>query len=150
MVNFQPYFKYKSMIFSRIFLIFLWFVKVSYNIYYVIQTSNCVLVIFSALLCNFQRLKSEVFFLLILKCVDAFVRTLMMIRTCILVQIVGQCAVGTTNQLIALKRYMSKNSEVFSWGNSNFRQHNFAKGSGTFCKLLFQIQLTKLNTLFHS
>ena len=41
----------------------------------------------------------------------------MMIRTCILVQIVGQCAVRTTKQVIALNRYMSKkNSEVFSWG----------------------------------
>ena len=118
MVNFQPYFKHKFMIFLRIFLIFLRCIKVNYNIYCAIQTSNCGLVIFSVLLCNFYRLKSEVFFLLILKCVDAFVRTLMMIRTCILVQIVGQCVVGTMHKSgnCSQKIYAKKSSEVFSWG----------------------------------
>ena len=36
----------------------------------------------------------------------------MMMRICILVQIVGQCAVGTTNQLIALKRYMKSKKKI--------------------------------------
>ena len=78
--------KVESVIFLLIFLIFLRCVNVNYNIVFLIQTSNCGLVIFSALICNFLRLKSEVVFLLILKCVDGFVRKMMMIRTtCILV-----------------------------------------------------------------
>lgn len=71
--------------FWLIFLIFLRCVNVNYNIVFLIQTSNCGLVIFSALICNFLRLTSEVVFLLILKCVDGFVRKMMIRTTCILV-----------------------------------------------------------------
>ena len=33
-------------------------------------------------------------------------------------QIVGQCAVGTTNQVIALKRYMSRKIRKYSVGET--------------------------------
>ena len=107
-VNFQPDFKHKSMILLLISLIFLWCAKVNYNIYFLIQTSNCGLIIFSALLCNFQHRKSEVFFLSILKCVEAFVRKLisMMIRTCTIMNDVQY--MNNKSASCSQKRYVKK------------------------------------------